>query len=126
MACAYVDALVLAFKDPKEKENFFSTMEDLGFTLTMDNTLESFLGIKFESHQDGSFELTQPALIQKIIDATDMKGCNPVSTPATPNQPLGKDPDGEPMTDTWSYNSVTGMLLCLSTNSRPDLCFVIS
>ena len=69
-----------AFKDPKEKNTFLSTMNDLGFTLTMDDTLESFLGIKFESNSDGSFVMTQPALIQKIIDATDMNDCNPCLT----------------------------------------------
>ena len=126
MACCYVDDLILAFKDPKERDNFFSTMKKLGFTLTMDDTLESFLGIKFERHGNGSFTLTQPALIQKIIAATNMKDCNPVSTPATPNQTLAKDPDGQPMTDTWSYSSVTGMLLYLSTNTRTDLVFAVS
>ena len=118
---------MLAFKDPNEKDRFFEGMKDLGFSLTMDDTLESFLGIKFKRHDtDGSFTMTQPALIQKIIDATDMNNCNPVATPAMPNQPLGKDPDGEPMTDTWSYNSLTGMLLYLSTNSRTDISFAVS
>jgi hypothetical protein len=126
MAAVYVDDLVLAFKDPAEKDNFFSAMKDLGFSLTMEDTIESFLGIKFEPHPDGSFVMTQPALIQKIIDATDMNNCNAVDTPALPNQPLGKDPDGEPMTDAWSMHSVTGMLLYLSTNTRPDICFAVS
>ena len=126
MACCYVDDLILAFKDPREKNNFFETMKKLGFSLTMDDTLEAFLGIKFENNADGSFTMSQPALIQKVIDATDMNDCNPVATPATPNQPLGKDPDGSPMTDTWSFQSVTGMLLYLSTNSRTDICFAVS
>ena len=126
MACCYVDDLILAFKDPTERDTFFSKMKGLGFTLTMDDTLESFLGIKFERHHNGSFTLTQPGLIKKIIAATNMKDCNPVATPATPNQTLGKDVDGPSMTDTWSYSSVTGMLLYLSTNSRTDLVFAVS
>ena len=126
MACCYVDDLILAFKDQRERDTFFAKMEELGFTLTMDDTLESFLGIKFERHKNGSFTLTQPGLIQKIIDATNMRNCNPVHTPATPNQTLGKDPDGEAMTDTWSYQSVTGMLLYLSTNTRTDINFAVS
>ena len=70
--------------------------------------------------------MTQPALIEKIIEATGMQNCNRSPTPATPNQPLGKDPDGEPMNEPWSYPSVVGMLLYLSTNSRPDICYAVS
>ena len=101
-------------------------MKTQGFTLTMDDTLESFLGIKFKRHDDGSFSLTQPALIEKIMEATGMVDCNRSPTPAAPKQPLGKDPDGEPMTDTWNYRSVVGMLLYLSTNSRPDISYAVS
>lgn len=126
MACCYVDDLILAFKNPMERDTFFAKMKELGFTLTMDDTLEAFLGIKFERHRNRTMTLTQPALIRKVIDATNMSGCNPVSTPATPNQTLGKDLDGEPMTDTWTYSSVTGMLLYLSTNTRTDIVFAVS
>ena len=42
-------------------------MNELGFTLTMDDTLKSFLGTKFECRNDGSFNMTQPALIEKIM-----------------------------------------------------------
>ncbi|KAI2506515.1 hypothetical protein MHU86_7925 [Fragilaria crotonensis] len=39
---------------------------------------------------------------------------------------LGIDPDGSPMTETWSYRSIVGMLLYLSTNTRPDIAFAVS
>ena len=80
MACVYVDDLILAFKDPAEKEKFFQFMKDKNFDLTIGDTLEAFLGIKFETLTDGGFNLTQPALIQKIIDATGMQGSNPSPT----------------------------------------------
>jgi len=72
-------------------------MQAQGFVLSMDDTLESFLGIKFNILPDGAVNLTQPALIQKIIDATGMNDCNPSPTPPAPNQSLRKDPDGEPL-----------------------------
>ena len=126
MACCYVDDLILAFRNPKERDTFFKAMQKLGFTLTMDDTLESFLGIKFVRHKNGTLTLTQPALIEKIIAATNMGRCNPVHTPATPNQTFGKDPDGQAMTDKWSYSSVVGMLLYLSGNTRTDIVFAVS
>ena len=126
MAVCWVDDLVLAFKDPTEKDRFLKAMQDYGFTLTMDDSLEAFLGIKFETLPDGGFNLTQPALIDKIIEMTGMQDCNSSPTPAAPNQPLAKDPDGEPMNEKWSYPSVVGALLYLSTNTRPDICFAVS
>jgi hypothetical protein len=39
---------------------------------------------------------------------------------------LGIDPDGPPMEETWSYRSIVGMLLYLSTNTRPNIAFAIS
>jgi hypothetical protein len=36
------------------------------------------------------------------------------------------DPDGELMTEEWSYPLVVGMLLYLSTNTRPDIAFTVS
>lgn len=126
MAVCWVDDLVLAYKDPAEKDKFLKAMNEYGFTLSIDDTLESFLGINFETLPDGSFNMTQPALIEKIIKATGMENCNRSPTPAAPNQPLGKDPDGEPMNEPWSYPSVCGMLQYLTTNTRPDCCYAVS
>jgi hypothetical protein len=126
MVAAYVDDLVIAVENPGERSRFLEAMKDFGFTLTMDDTLEAFLGIKFETLSDGGFNLTQPALIDRIIKDTGMEACNRTATPAAPNSPLGKDPDGAPMDESWSYPSIIGSLLYLSTNTRPDICFAVS
>ena len=126
MIASYVDDLFCAFKDPSERDRFLKSMKEQGFTLTMSDEADSFLGIKFDRLSDDKFHLTQPALIDKIIEATNMQGCNRVATPAVPGTPLGKDKSGPLMTDTWSYKSVCGMLLYLSNNSRPDICYAVS
>jgi hypothetical protein len=92
--------------------------------LTPEGDLTAFLGIKLERHADETFTLTQQGLIQKILDATDMADCNPNWVPATST--LGSDPDGKPMTDSWSYPSIVGMMLYLSNNTRPDIAFAVS
>ncbi|CAJ1944914.1 unnamed protein product [Cylindrotheca closterium] len=53
-----------------------------------------------------------------------MTDCNPNRIPAT--GPLGKDPDGEPMNEEWNYRSIVGMLMYLSTKTRPDITFAVS
>ena len=54
-----------------------------------------------------------------------MEDCNPNATP-TSQVALGADKDGEPMNESWNYKSIVGMLLYLSTNTRPDIAFAVS
>ena len=54
-----------------------------------------------------------------------MEQCNPNQVP-TRRDPLGLDPDGLPMQDVFSYPSIVGMLLYLSSNTRPDIAFAVS
>ncbi len=126
MVATFVDDLAIAVKLASEADDFVRKMKELGFDLTLDESLTSFLGIKFERSNDGSFNMTQPALIDKVIEATGLQNCNRNLTPAQPGKTLGKDPEGEPMTEEWSYPSVIGMLLYLSTNTRPDIAFAVS
>ena len=96
-----------------------------GFELTREATFSEFLGIKYNELPDGSVDMTQKGLIEKVIAATDMENCNSKHTPAL-KAALGLNPDGEPMSESWSYPSIIGMLLYLSTNTRPDVAFAVS
>ena len=69
-----------------------------GFELTKEGTFAEYLGIQYTNLQDGSILMNQPGLLQKIIDATDMKGCNLNRTPTT-KEALGLDPEGKRMTE---------------------------
>ena len=54
-----------------------------------------------------------------------MTDSNPNWTPTT-LLGLGSDETGLPMKERWSYSSIVGMLLYLSTNTRPDIAFAVS
>jgi hypothetical protein len=69
--------------------------------------------------------MTQTGLIKRIITTTKMENCNSNWVPAA-KEALGIDPEGEPMEEDWSYPSIIGMLLYLSTNTRPDIAFAVS
>ena len=97
-----------------------------GFELTREGSFSEFLGIKFvHDKETGTITAMQHGLIKNILAATSMEDCNPNWVPATPTA-LGIDPDGEPMDEEWSYPSIIGMLLYLSTNTRPDITFAVS
>eukprot|EP00978_Attheya_sp_CCMP212_P011088 scaffold27118_cov29-Attheya_sp.AAC.2 len=83
-------------------------------------------GIKFEKDKDnGTITLTQKGLIDKTLAAADMTDCNPNYIPASTNA-LGLAPDGTPMTETWNYRSIVGMLQYLAGNTRPDISYAVS
>ena len=120
----YVDDCLWFGKDGAALDALIEKMSD-----KMDLTVESkdvsnFLGIKFTRHGD-TIELKQIGLIDKVIEATGLGDCNGKSTPADPKT-LGKDKDGKPFNETWSYPSVVGMLLYLAGNSRPDIAFAVN
>ena len=121
----YVDDSGIAAPTTQIIDDLIKGLEDLGLQLTREGSFAEFLGIKFENSTDGSIELTQKGLINKILEATKKASSNPNKTPTT-QLALPSDPDGPPMTETWSYPSVVGMLLYLTTNTRPDIAFAVS
>ena len=120
----YVDDCLWFGRDERQLDKLISQMKD-----RMDLTIESkdvsaFLGIQFK-REGKTIQLTQIGLINKIIKATGMEGCNPSCVPAE-SKPLGKDKDGTPFAEEWGYASVVGMLLYLAGNSRPDIAFAVN
>ena len=53
-----------------------------------------------------------------------MEDCNTKMTPAELS-PIGTDTDGEPFNESWNYATVVGMLMCLCSNSRPDIQYAV-
>ena len=122
----YVDDLGIAYSDPNDLDKLFKALETRNLSFTKEGSFSDFLGIKFERDEvTGTLTLTQKGLINKILEAAQMTDCKPNWTPTTLTA-LGTDPTGPPMTDPWNYRSIIGMLLYLSTNTRPDITFAVS
>jgi hypothetical protein len=122
---SFVDDLGIQAPSQHIIDEFINALESRGLELTREGSFSEYLGIQYEHQSDGSIVMNQTGLIDKIIDATDMKECNPNRTPTT-KEALPTDPDGEDMTEQWNYRSVVGMMLYLSSNTRPDIAFAVS
>jgi len=122
----YVDDVGIAYRHQKHLDQLLENLAKHNLMFTKEGTFTDFLGIKFvQDTNTSTITLNQRGLISKIIAATKMQDCNGNWTPA-PIKAIGSDPEGEPMHESWSYRSIIGMLLYLSTNTRPDITYAVS
>ena len=122
----YVDDCGVAAPNQNNIYDSEEWLNKAGFKLTQDGDFGEYLGIKFNvNSQNNTITMTQSGLIQKVIEATGMSDCNPNHTPAA-QVCLGSDVDGPSMKEKWSYPSLVGMLIYLSTNTRLDITYVVS
>ena len=89
--------------------------------------MSEFLGIVIKTLDDGGFPFCQTGLIRKVLKATGMDHFNGLPTPTKVEAPLGTDANGsEAKRDfTNSYASVIGMMLYLTSNTRPGIYFAV-
>ena len=80
--------------------------------------------MQIERNSDGTIELTQTGLIERIICAMGLEDANTKRTPAVVGA-LPKDADGAECNETFSYASVVGMLMYLTGHARPDIGFAV-
>ena len=92
--------------------------------LTVEKDIFHFLGIDIERGEGKEITLRQTGLIDKVLKTVGMEDCHAKESPAQAT-PLGTDTDGELFSEDWDYASVVGMLLYLSSNSRPDIQFAV-
>jgi hypothetical protein len=129
------DVICLCYVDDclffsRKKEAINNVIQDLQspnptrFMLQEEDDVAGFLGILIERKQDGTIELKQTGLIDRIIKIMGLEDAAEKCTPALP-KPLGKDENGQQCSESWSYSSVVGMMMYLSSNSRPDIAFAV-
>ena len=122
----FVDDCGLAVKRPEQIKWFVETLRKKGFELEVEGDFTAFLGVSFEKLDDGRIHMNQPGLTKKLLEYTGMTDSNPNKSPNT-EVGLGKDEQGEPWDESiWKMSAVVGMMLYLSTNTRPDISFAVS
>ena len=95
---------------------------DKDFELTDKGSINTYLGILIEDIDENCFKMSQPILIQRIIqflalDPHKTKGRNtPVGKPL-----LNRDLDRIQQKHTWLYRGAVGMLSYLCNRVRPDI-----
>ena len=122
----YVDDCVIISKSEGEANKIMEEVKQQGLKLTDEGSMETYLGIQIEKQEGGDFTLSQPFLIDRIIESIHgMKDANQSKTPASNTIILTKDLEGEGKKEQWNYRSVIGMLNYLVNCTQPDLAYAV-
>ena len=121
----YVDDCIILSRDQKSIDMFINTLKygPEKFAFTDEGSLDKYLGVEIERLSDKTgFTMTQPFLIQRILEAAkiDSRMTNSRPTPVV-GPLLSKDEDGPDRKHDWKYRTLTGMLGYLQGTSRPDI-----
>jgi len=108
---AIVDSVIQSLRDGNEE-----------FELTDEGSIDKYLGVLIKDIDENCFEMSQPFLVQRIIqflslDPHKTRGRDtPVGKPL-----LNKDLDGIQRKHTWLYRGAVGMLSYLCNSVRPEI-----
>jgi len=94
--------------------------------VTDEGEIDAYLGVKVRRGQGDSRELTQPHLIQQILDNIGMKPNSKTKDKAAPSSTiLRRDLEGDPFVEKWDYRSVIGKLNFLEKSTRPEIAYAV-
>jgi hypothetical protein len=117
----YVDDAIIISPDRGKIKEVLDQLTLEGFDVKDEGNLTNYLGIKIQKLDDGSISMTQPGLIDRILETLDLTKAAPKETPVT--APLGKCTDAPGPSGAINYRSIVGMLMYLVGNTRPDCSF---
>ena len=121
----YVDDGILCGANASEIRAIIKEMGDL-FDITDEGEIDTYLGVKITRPTPDTIELTQPHLIQQILDDVGMKSNTKTKDKAAPSSTiLRRDLDGAPFNEPWEYRSIVGKLNFLEKSTRPEIAYAV-
>ena len=96
------------------------------FEMTDEGNITDYLEVKVEYLKNGSIKLSQPHLIQQVIDDLGFNDrTKGKDTPAKSTERLHRDVHGEEMNEKWHYRSIIGKLNFIEKSTRPDIAYAV-
>ena len=113
-----IDEVIALLKAPIENHR--------PFNLTDEGKITDYLGVTVTVENDGAIKLSQPHLIQQIIDDIGFNERTSIKpTPAQSTVRLNRDLHGEARRENWHYRSIIGKLNFLEKSTRPDIAYSV-
>lgn len=123
----YVDDSILAGPDKAEINEVIELLKQSKLNITIEGDLADFLGVNIDRKDDGTIHLTQPQLIESILQDLRITGehVSVKNTPAKVKTLLRRHEDSEPFDNSFNYRSVIGKLNYLEKSTRPDIAYAV-
>jgi len=119
----YTDDPIPVEPTDNELADTIKAMKSKGLKLTIEGTINDFIGVNIKRRSDGSYNLTQKRLIDQILK--EMRLCslnvNVKQTPAMVSKILKRHSNSESFDGHFNYRSIIGKLNFLTSSTRPDL-----
>jgi hypothetical protein len=124
----YTDDSLLAGPDKGEIEKVINDLQNKAkLAITVEGDPADFLGVSIDRKSDGTIHLTQPHLIDQIIQDLRLQGENvkPRTTPAASSKLLTRHSNSKPFDNSFNYRSVIGKLNYLEKATRSDISYAV-
>ena len=119
----YTDDSILAGPDKNEIDAIIKEIKTNNLNITILGDLKDFLGVNITKLPDSCLHVSQPHLIEQIIDQTHMSKAKPKSTPAKASTILHRQKYLPPHTLSFNYRSMIGKLNYLERGTRSDISY---
>ncbi len=114
--------------DLKELDKIIEDMKRVGLELTVEGDISDFLGVNIQHHKDRTVHLTQPHLIDSILEELGLQADSTKSkvTPTASSKLLGRHDDAPPHDeDSFHYRHIIGKLNYLEKSTWPDISYTM-
>jgi hypothetical protein len=128
----YIDGCIIISPSMELIKRLVKSMQNgpESFKLTNEGDVNKFLGIEITKHGSLSFELSQPFLIDCLLqflgwcNNSFKANANSSSTPIARGL-LHQDLAGKPQKYIWKYKTAIGMLSYLQNSTRPKIAMTV-
>jgi Reverse transcriptase (RNA-dependent DNA polymerase) len=121
----YTDDTIITGNNVNEIDTAIADIASI-FEITSKDSVSDFLCVNIDRHDDNTVTLSQPKLIQTILDDLGLKEySNILPIPAPSTRILHAHVDSQPDKEDWHYRSIIGKLNFLAQSTRPDISYAV-
>jgi Reverse transcriptase (RNA-dependent DNA polymerase) len=121
----YTDDTIITGPDGNKIDTAIADIASL-FEITSKESVSDYLGVNIDRQDEKTVTLSQPKLIQTILDDLGLKEDSiTLPMPAPSTQVLHAYANSNPHKEDWHYRSIIGKINFLAQSTRPDISYAV-